>query len=305
MANCNGWGLEQWGLGPWGNGEDHPPQIVNISPVCGSTKVNPCANLVIKVGSVGCATLDIDCVRITVNGTLVYDGTGLTFGVDQDTGYSAPCDNASTVTTEASAIFNEVWVFNVNCDCYTCGTTVNWSAIFCTTQGQTLNVSCSFELAPCFYISSVEIIDRSHYLLRFSNPVNGDAIINSTLYDPNSYTVTSVDVGVISGRTSRVRDVLVDQSLTPSHVIVEVDKTTDGAGYLFSGAATITDIYGQTLSERGQGIAFARKTKVDTLLAKLPTTYNKKVSTRTGNVISPFHLAAALSIEDERSSGNS
>ena len=304
MANCNGWGLEQWGLGPWGNGEDYPPIIVGISPACGSTKVNPCANLVIKVASVGCATLDIDCVRITVNGTLVYDGTGLTFGVDQDTGFSPPCDNASTVTTEASAVYNEVWVFNVNCDCYTCGSVVTWDAVFCTTQGQVLTFDCSFQTASCFYISDIEIIDRAHYLVRFSNPANGDPVINSALYDSNSYTVTAVDAGTIDGRAARVRAVLVDRSQTPSHVILEVDRTTDGAGYLFSGASTIVDIYSQDLQEFGQGIGFARKTKVDTLLESLPPTYNKRMITPSGSVISPFHLAAAIGVEDDRSGGS-
>ena len=304
MANCNGWGLEAWGQGPWGTGTNYSPAILNVSPGCGAAKINPCTNLVIKVASLGCSTLDIDCARITVNGVLVYDGTGLTFGVDQNTGFNSPCANSSTVTTEASAIYNEVWAFNVNCDCFTCGTSVTWEATFCTTQGKVLTFGCSFDLAPCFFISNVEIIDRSHYLVRFSNPTNGNPVINSSLYDSNSYTVSAVDAGVISGRSIRVRGVLVDKSQTPSHVILEVDRTTDGAGYLFSGVSGILDIYGQNLTERGQGIAFSRKTKVDAILEKLPPTYNRKMLTPSGNIISPFHIAAAIGAEDERSGGS-
>jgi len=300
-----GWGVQEWGIDPWGNGEDYPPVVISSAPKCGATKISPCSKIIIKVASLGCATLDIDCTTIDVNGTTIYDGTGLTFGVDQDDGFATPCDGSgSAITTEASTIYNEVWVFTLDCGCFSCGTTVSWTGNFCTTQGQTASVSCSYTLAPCFYISNVEIIDTRRYLLRFTNPAHGDRVTNAALYNPNSYTVTPVDAGIITGRHVRVKTVKVDQSLTPSYVIVELDKTTDGAAYLFSGSNNILDIYNQNLLEYGQGIGFSRTTKVDAILKNLPNTYNKDIDTVTDNTISPFHIAAAIGIEDDRSGGS-
>ena len=303
-GDCKGWGIEPFGLGPWGSTDIYDPLILSLDPPCGSTKVHPCTPITLVVADKGCSGFDLDCARITINGVLIYDGTGLSFaaGTEND-GWISPCEGGSTVTRVADATYGYIYTFTIVCTCFGCEQTVTLEAIFCDAGGNTVTLECSFKTASCNYIKSVEIIDKYHYLLRFATKLIGDISRNPDLYDPAKYSVTPVNLGYTEGRVCRVDAVLVEKTNFPQTVILELNDTTDGAAYQFSASKDIIDIYGSPLIEKGQSVAISRRTKLDFLLNRLPKVYNKTIIVNDERRVSPFNILWVIGAEDERSGG--
>jgi len=304
MADCNGWGLGSWGESYWGTGEVFAPVVISQSPPCGATGVNKCAPIILKVAGIGCSDLSLDCVRITLNGTLVYDGTGLTFGVDQNDGWIGACSASSSVTSEASSIYNEVWVFYIDCGCFECEDIVEYTGVFCTENGKTLNVSCSFDIGLCPYISDIEQIDRNHILLRFSTPLLNDIKLNSALFNVNSYQLINTNLGIATGKFVRPKKVFIEKGILPQAVILETDFLTEGASYQVVASSDIVDKFHQNLQERGRGTLVVRSTRVDDMLGKLPSIYVKESDINAARKVTPYHIAAVLGIENDRLGGD-
>jgi len=304
MANCNGWGLGVWGEEHWGQGDQYPPVIAHQSPPCGAQNVNKCMPITIKVASVGCATLDLDCVTISVNGTVVYDGTGLTFGVDQNNGWQGSCAANSSLTSEASTVYNEVWVFYISCECYDCGSDVSYTGTFCTTQGNVTTISCRYSTADCSYISRIEEIDRRHIAVWFSNAMLADTKINSALYDVNSYSIINTNLGIANSKVVYPKAVYVEKSTIPRFVILETETLTEGGSYQVTASSNIVDKFHQGIEERGGGTLVVRRSRVDDMLAKLPRTYIKRSDVNVPRKVTPYQLAAVLGIENDRLGGD-
>ena len=274
MSNCGGWGKGDWGggvcqTGPWGGVDKYPPTLIAMQPNCGDTDINPAAPITIKISDRGCSGLSLDCVRIYVNKTLAYSGSGLTIGVNQANGFQSICDEACssfTVSTDATC-GDSIWTIKLCCTNFGCGATVQLSATFCDLGGNEFKIgsgdssasNCKFKTLACNFIKKVEIIDNKRFVLRFANPMHGNPIINPDLYKPSSYT------------------------------------------------STILDMYKQPLISKGTSAIPVRMTKVNKLLESLPPMYNKAFDTVgeiTGDSLSPYHLLAALGIEDEKIGGN-
>ena len=269
-GDCKGWGIEAFGLGPWGSADVYAPVILSLDPPCGSVNVHPCTPITLVIADPGCSGLDLDCARITINGTLIYNGTGLSFGAGtENDGWIAPCNNSSTVTRVADATYGYIYTFVIRCTCFTCEQEVTVVATFCDFEGNTVTLDCYFTTSPCNYIQSIEIIDIKRYLIRFKNPLKGSLAENPDLYDPSTYTVAPVNLGVTSGVSVRVEAVLVERVNFPQFVIVELTEPTEGAAYQFSASRLIVDIYGNLLEERGRGVAISRNTKLDFILTEV------------------------------------
>jgi len=303
-GDCKGWGIEPFGLGPWGSSDIYDPLILSLDPPCGSINAHPCTPITLVVADKGCSGFDLDCARITINGTLIYDGTGLSFGAGtENDGWTAPCNNGSTVTRVADATYGYIYTFTIICVCFECEQAVGIEVIFCNLSGNTINFSCSFDTAPCSYIRSVEIIDKTHYLLRFNTQLKGGVVANPDLYDPATYTVTPVSLGYTTGIVPAVKAVLVERTKFPQIVILELNSTVDGAAYQFSASQNIVNIYGGPLIERGRGVAISRRTKLDFMLDRLPSVYDKSIIVNDKTRLSPIHILAVMGLEDERSGG--
>ena len=319
---CTGWGLQPWGggvcqTGPWGGMDVYPPQILKVSPECGDIDVNPATPITIQVSDLGCAELDLECVKIWVNKTLVYSGAGLTIGVNQNNGFASPCDEdcSSFVVTTDPVCGGSIWTIKLCCTNFLCESTVGISAIFCDKEGNTITIgsgdatdsSCSFKTVPCNYIDSVEIIDHKRFVLRFKNPLIGNSKLNPDLYKISSYTASPVSGSYFDGDNTFVKNILVEKSTFPRTVIVETTRTIAGAMYEFKGIPTILDIYKQPLIDKGRSCLVSRHTKVDKLLASLPQMYIKSMDTITtdkDNTVSLWHILATIGIEDEKAGGN-
>jgi hypothetical protein len=303
-GDCEGWGIEPFGIGPWGSTDIYSPLILRLDPSCGQEGVHPCTPITLVVADKGCSGFDLDCARITINGDLIYDGTGLSFaaGTEND-GWVAPCNNGSTVTRVVDATYGYNYQFKIICTCFGCDEVVEIDALFCDKNGNTVSVDCSFTAVNCCSISSVEIIDKTHYLLRFSTPLKGGSVLNPDLYNPTTYTVTPVSLGYTTGIQPLVQAVLVEKTKFPQVVILELNSTTDGAAYQFSASRNIVDIYGSVLIERGAAVAISRRTKLDFMLDRLPEVYDKSIIVNDRTRLSPVHILAVMGIEDERSGG--
>ena len=303
-GNCDGWGIEPFGLGPWGSTDIYDPAILSLDPPCGTTNAHPCTPITLTVADKGCSGFDLDCARITINGTLIYDGTGLSFGAGtENNGWMAPCADGSTVTRVADVTYGFIYTFKIICTCFGCEEVVTIKAVFCDESGNAVNFDCDFTTVTCNHITDVEIIDKRHYLLRFATPLVSDINKNSDLYDPKTYTVAPVTLGITDGRTPVVQAVLVERSKFPKTVILELNDTTEGAAYQFSGSKDIIDIYGSFLIEKGLGIAISRRTKLDFILNRLPKVYNRSMVVNDEKRVAPFHILSVFGIEDERNGG--
>ena len=151
VPSCPGWGLQLWSEDPWGGDDVSAPAVVSIYPECGSTGISTSTPIVIKVCNPGCSGLGIDCIRIYVNGDLIYDGTGLTLG-DLISGFAAPCaENCSEVTYETDPVTGAFcFTFNICCLPFVCSSTVTLSATFCNTSGDEISIAdCSFVTRAC------------------------------------------------------------------------------------------------------------------------------------------------------------
>ncbi len=322
MSNCGGWGKGAWGgglcqTGPWGGIDKYPPNVLSVEPDCGDINVNPATPIVIRVTDKGCAGLKLDCVRIYVNQQLVYSGSGLTIGVNQNNGFSAPCDqecSSFTVATDPTC-GGSIWTITLCCTNFTCDATVQLSATFCDEEGNIFTIGpgdnsksdCYFQTLPCNHIKNIEIIDNRRFVLRFQNPLYGNPQINPDVYKPSSYTVTPVKGGSFMGNLVTVKKVLVENSVFPRTVILETTPTKPGAMYEFIGKESILDMYRQGLISKGKSVLVSRMTKVNKLLNSLPPVYNvafESVGEITGDSLSPYHLLAAIGIEDEKIGGN-
>ena len=303
-GDCKGWGIEPFGLGPWGSTDMYDPLILSLDPPCGSVAIHPCSPITLVVADKGCSGFNLDCARITINGVLIYNGTGLSFGAGtENDGWSAPCNNGSTVTRVADATYGYIYTFKIVCACFECEETITIEAIFCDEGGNTTEFDCSFTTVNCNYIKSVEIIDKKHFLLRFNSPLKSSVADNPDLYNPALYSVTPVNLGYTSGPTPKVKAVLVEKTQFPQTVIVELNNTEDGAAYQFSASKDIIDIYGSFLLEKGFGVAISRRTKLDFILNRLPEVYNKSMIVNGETQLSPYHILWILGVEDERSGG--
>jgi len=319
---CDGWGIQPWGggscqTGPWGGVDKYPPYLVFMQPECGDENINPASPITIKVSDRGCSGLKLDCIRIYVNKTLAYSGAGLTIGVNQNNGFQAVCDEACssfTVATDATC-GGSIWTIKLCCTNFACEESVQVSATFCDESGNEFKIgpgdgsdsTCIFKTLPCSYINRVEIIDNRRFVLRFRNPMHGNPQINPDLYRPSSYTVTGVSGASFIGNNVTVKSVLVEKSTFPRTVILETTSVKPGAMYEFIGSSSILDMYKQVLISKGRSIIPVRITKVNKILASLPPMYNKVFDTVgeiTGDSLSPYHLLAALGIEDEKIGGN-
>lgn len=320
--SCEGWGIQPWGggqcnTGPWGSVDVYPPQILHVEPACGTTKVHVNAPIIIKVSDLGCAGLDLDKTRIWVNKFLVYDGSGLTIEVDQEDGFASAYTDCSTFSTEVDPVCGgSIWTIKICGVGFSCDSDIGLSAIFYDKSGNsmaigsgngTVNSKCIFSTIPCNYIKSVEILDNSHYVIRFENPMTQSVRLNPLLYDPNSYSIAQVSGGTVIGSAVYIKSIVVEKSISPRTVILETTPATPGAMYEFSGARGILDIYRQTLFSRGLSCAIVRKTKLDSLMHSLPQMYSSVIHTDRGekyNEISLWQILAPLGIEDEKIGGN-
>jgi len=306
---CNGWGLSEWGDDPWGGGDQKAPTITSIKPACGSTGININTPIVITVCDDGCSGMGITCIRIYVNGVLIYDGTGLTIGTLDD-GFAAPCAEAcSSVTVNTDAVTGETcYVFNICCLPFVCDGTITISGTFCNANGDTVSIGdCSFTTNPCNYISSVEIIDERHIVVRFANNMLPNPKTNGALYDPASWSVIPVSGGFVGAESVHVETVLVEKTFLPKTVILETSPLRRGAMYEVVGIPQILDIFKQSLVSRGKSTLLTRKTKVDSLISKLPKMYKHKLNSTTEDdqrVVSLWQILAAIGLEDERKGGD-
>jgi len=323
-VRCRGWGKATWGRDPWGSGvgTGTPPTITSISPPCGATNVNVNTPIILKVCGGPCTYVagavsgtPLDCIQITIDGTLVYDGTGLTSATINN-GFKAPCNQAcSEVTTQTTVdptdptlITSFCYTFKFCCTPFKCDANVAIEATFCDLEGNTVVLSnCSFNTAPCNYISKVEIIDTKHVVIRFKNHMLANPSLNKALYDPNSYKVIPVSGGFVEGSSIEVKNVLVEKTFLPKTVILEMSKLTPGATYEIVGNKDILDIHRQPLISKGMSTFLARTTKVDGILEKLPRMYKVQINNSLEDkqrVVSIWQIFAALGIEDERMGGN-
>ena len=306
---CNGWGLSDWGESPWGGGDQKPPVIASIAPACGSTGVSIHTPIVITVCDDGCSGLAIDCIRIYVNGALIYSGAGLTIGTIDD-GFLAPCAEAcSDVTVNIDPITGQTcFVFNICCTPFDCGTSVTVNGTFCNEAGEVVAFAdCAFVVNSCNYIENIEIIDRRHIVVRFSNRMLPNPILNGALYDPGMWSVIPVSGGFLESPDISVRNVLVEKTFLPKTVILETSPLTRGAMYEVVGDPTILDIFKQPLESIGKANVLGRHTQVDKLLEKLPRMYKKLINSDVEDdihVISIWQILASIGIEDERMGGN-
>tara|TARA_R100000700_G_C3177257_1_gene152389 strand:- start:3068 stop:3997 length:930 start_codon:yes stop_codon:yes gene_type:complete len=306
---CLGWGLSEWGDDPWGGGDQVAPFISSIKPACGSTNVNINTPIVITVCDDGCSGMGIDCIRIYVNGTLVYDGTGLNTG-NLNTGFKAPCNQAcSSVTIATDTTTGQTcYTFKMCCTSFICGSTVTVSGTFCNAKGETVSIGdCSFSTQACNSISGIEIIDERHIVVRFNNHMLPNPTLNGALYDTASWSVLPVSGGFVSGQAIDVQAVLVEKTFLPKTVILEVSPLRRGAMYEVVGSSAILDIFKQGLTSTGHSTLLARKTKVDSMIEKLPRMYKTRINSGAEDdqkVISIWQIFAALGIEDERKSGD-
>ena len=306
---CNGWGLSDWGKAEWGGGTQKAPIIASIAPECGSTGVSIHTPIVITVCDDGCAGLGIDCIRIYVNGDLIYNGTGLNLGTI-DNGFVAPCNQAcSDVTVTTDAVTGQTcFVFNICCTAFECGTSVTINGTFCNADGDVVAFSdCSFVVNSCNTIEAIEIIDSEHIVVRFANRMLPNPKLNASLYDPAMWSVIPVGGGFVESSGISVRGVLVEKSFLPKTVILETSPLTRGAMYDVVGDPTILDIFKQPLQSVGKSTVLGRFTKVDRILEKLPRMYKQQINSGTEDdikLISIWQIFAAIGIEDERMSGD-
>lgn len=317
----SGWGLQPWGggscsNGPWGSMDSYTPNIIHVEPSCGQTNVHYAAPVIIKVSDSGGSELDLDKTRIWLNQTLVYSGEGLTINSNQANGFAAAYSSCSTFTTATDATCgNSIWTIKICGVNFSCDTEIGLSAIFYDNYGNSTIIgsgdatasTCKFKTLECNSISSVEIIDNNHFVIRFKNSMTASRDINPSLYDAASYTVTPVSGGTLSGVSVRVKSVLVEKSNTPRTVILETTPATSGAMYEFTGKRGILDVYRQNLISVGSSSIIARRTKLDSLIPNLPPMYSYSMGTDRGddhNEVALWHILAAIAIEDEKIGGN-
>jgi hypothetical protein len=322
-VGCGGWGVQSWGLDPWGSGvgTGTPPAIISVSPGCGSTGVPNNVPIVIKVCGSGCGLLagalvgtTADCIQIKMNGTLIYDGTGLT-SATLDNGFLAPCNQACSavvvdVTPASGATAATVcYTFTICCTTFNCSSTNTIEATFCDAYGNSIDVTgCTFKTTPCNLISDIEIIDSRHVVVRFINRLLPNPNRNKALYEPTSWKLLPVGGGFIDGIPAVVKNVLVEKSYIPKTVILETTTITTGAMYELVPSPDILDIHRQPLQSGGAGsLLLGRKTKVDHIVSRLPTMYKMGINSSTeedNNVIALWQILAAIGVEDERGGGD-
>ena len=309
IPSCPGWGLQKWSDDPWGGDDVSAPVVASIIPACGSTDISTTTPIIIKVCNPGCSGLGIDCIRIYINGDLIYDGTGLTL-VDLIDGFAAPCAEAcSAVTYSTDPVTGEFcFTFNICCTPFPCDSTVTIAATFCNTDGDIVSIEdCTFTTRQCNLIESVEIIDSQHIVVRFSNRMLPNPVINRALYDAEAWNVMAVSGAFVTGKNVHVNRVLVEKSFLPKTVILETTPMTSGSMYEIVGDPAILDIYRQPLINAGKSVLIGRNTKVDVILGKLPRMYKQLLNNPVEDnhkLISLWQILAAIGIEDERISGD-
>ena len=282
VPSCPGWGLQLWSEDPWGGEDAAAPSITSIVPECGAVDVSTTTPIIITVCNEGCSGLGIDCIRIYINGDLIYDGTGLTLATLND-GFASPCAEAcSEVTAYTDPVTGAFcFTFNICCTPFPCDSTVSISAVFCNSAGDTIGIAdCTFSTRRCNAIESVEIIDSQHVVVRFVNRMLPNPTINEALYNPASWTVMPVSGAFVVGKAIKVQKVLVEKSFLPKTVILETTPMTQGAMYEIVGDPSILDIYRQPLINAGKSVLIGRYTRVDTILGKLPRMYKQLIITR-------------------------
>jgi len=312
-SNCAGWGLDFWGASSWGSVDKTAPKILSINPPCGTTNVDPCRTFTIKVTDVGCSGLDISCTRIYISNLLIFDGSvippGTPPGVDFDIGFQNPCSGTSSFSVEVDPTYGNVWVFDISCGCFECSSALLFTATFCDLDGHVTTVDeCVWHTVDCFFIRDVEILDNKHFQLNFSNPFTTEKRLNSALYEPSSYSITPVMGGLVFGTEISIKSVFVAKSVTADYVILELrNAVTPGAMYEFTASRLIIDMYKQNLRSKGKGLGLARRTKVDKAITNMPAMYNNtftSVFDESHDYVSPYHILAAVAVEDDKIGGD-
>ena len=324
---CRGWGKQSWGDDPWGGGDgvSTPLTVTSIQPPCGETGVNPTTPIIITVCGGPCSFLKgtlvgdtIDCMQIKVNGTTVYDGTGLTLvPFTFNSGFKAPCNQAcSEVTYEITPDPSDptyalqiCYTFKLCCTAFPCDSIVTVEASFCDNAGNVVDIAdCSFKILQCNHITGIEIIDSKHVVVRFANRLLPNPVLNKALYSPSSWNILPVSGGSLTGNGVEVNRVLVEKTFLPNTVILETGTPmTRGAMYEVVGSPEILDIHRQPLISKGKSLVLARATKVDSILRKLPKMYKVGLNNELEDkqkVISIWQIFAAIGIEDERMGGD-
>jgi flagellar biosynthesis component FlhA len=116
-----------------------------------------------------------------------------------------------------------------------------------------------------------------------------------------------VSGGAVEGESVEVLNVLVEKTFLPKTVILETNTLSRGAMYEVVGSNTILDIHRQGLISKGQAMLITRKTKVDSIIRRLPKMYKMSINNSLEDdqrVVSIWQIFAALGIEDERMGGD-
>ena len=327
--SCAGWGIQPWGggqcqTGMWGAIDHYPPKFLHVAPGVGD-RVPLSSSIVISVSDVGCVGLDLPKTKVWINEFMAYSGTTdagseLSIGVNQEDGfrgsYAKPGNTCTSFSVGTDTVCgNNVWNLKFCGVFYTCSSKVGISAIFYDTNGNSIKLGSgdstvspyTFNTIDCNYIKSVEIIDNSHYAIRFYNPMTANIDINPGLYDKKSYKVSAVSGGMVDGEPVTIKSVLVERSSTPRTVILETTPATSGARYEFTADRGLLDVYRQNLSNYGKSFLITRITKLDSIISNLPVMYISESKTERGergHDMSLWHILAAFGIEDEKIGGN-
>tara|TARA_Y100001938_G_scaffold143489_1_gene216304 strand:- start:474 stop:890 length:417 start_codon:yes stop_codon:yes gene_type:complete len=131
--------------------------------------------------------------------------------------------------------------------------------------------------------------------------------LNKDLYDPAKWTVMPVTGAFVTGKGVNVEKVLVEKSFLPKTVILETTPMSRGAMYEIVGSPNILDIHRQPLRNEGKSVLIGRRTKLDSILAKLPRMYKQRINSAVEDdqkLISIWQIFAAIGIEDERTGGD-
>jgi len=199
--------------------------------------------------------------------------------------------------------------FNLCCTPFGCDSEVTVSATFCNENGDVVTIDdCKFTTNDCNYIETIEIIDSRHIVVRFANRMLANPALNPLLYDPTAWSVVPVSGGFVSDNTIEVKNIFVAKELLPKLLIIEtVNPMITGQMYDVSGNPNILDIHRQLLINKGKSSILGRKTRLDSILNKLPKMYKKLINTDIEDnhkLISIWQIFAVISIEDERMGGD-
>lgn len=141
--------------------------------------------------------------------------------------------------------------------------------------------------------SAIAVTFISQNLLRID--FLAELVVDDTLYDVSNFEIQFAEGG---GTDVSVREVVPfqDGRVVTDHVLLLTDRHTRGTAY----TVTVSNLHpsvGGTLPTESSASRTNRRTKVDSVLASLPSFYDR----RPGSVVAA--IAGAFGIEDERIGG--